>query len=186
MTTWFTADTHLGHLNIIDYCDRPYRKIDGQLDIEAMDNDLICRWNASVKDDDTVYMLGDFALGSVAKTTSYAERLRGHKILIRGNHDRHTIKKYLDIGFDRVEKHLWIEDNKYLLVHRPQSAEPWCLGPQKPVVLCGHVHEKWTRTSRVFTFPAKKPIDADFINVGVDVRRFSPCTLDDVLNTPKP
>lgn len=28
MATWFTADLHLGHRNIIDYCDRPFADVD--------------------------------------------------------------------------------------------------------------------------------------------------------------
>jgi len=35
MTTWFTADLHLGHCNIIDYCGHPFE------DAEAMNRALI-------------------------------------------------------------------------------------------------------------------------------------------------
>lgn len=27
MSTWFSADLHLGHANIIEYCDRPYASV---------------------------------------------------------------------------------------------------------------------------------------------------------------
>jgi calcineurin-like phosphoesterase family protein len=39
VTTWFTADLHLGHRNIIDYCNRPFR------DVEAMNNARLTRGN---------------------------------------------------------------------------------------------------------------------------------------------
>ncbi len=42
MTTWFTADTHFGHANIIRHCDRPFASI------EEMDDELIRRINERV------------------------------------------------------------------------------------------------------------------------------------------
>lgn len=60
MTTWFTADLHLGHRNIIDHCGRPFR------DAAAMNRSLIDRWNDVVDEGDDVWVLGDFALGKLA------------------------------------------------------------------------------------------------------------------------
>ncbi len=62
MATWFTADLHLGHRNIIDYCDRPFA------DVDAMNRALIDNWNHAVAEDDTVWVVGDFALGKIAET----------------------------------------------------------------------------------------------------------------------
>ena len=59
MTRWFTADLHFGHANIIRYCDRPWP------DVDAMDRGLINRWNATVADDDEVWVLGDVAMGRI-------------------------------------------------------------------------------------------------------------------------
>lgn len=58
MTTWFTADLHLGHRNIIDYCGRPFG------DAVAMNRALVDGWNNVVAEDDDVWVLGDFALGN--------------------------------------------------------------------------------------------------------------------------
>jgi len=82
MATWFTADLHLGHTNIIDYCDRPFA------DVDAMNRALIDNWNNAVRQDDTVWVLGDFALGKIAETLPIAGELNGHKLLLAGNHDR--------------------------------------------------------------------------------------------------
>ena len=82
MTTWFTADLHLGHRNIIDYCNRPFR------DVEAMNNALVENWNESIAADDTVWIVGDFALGKIADTLPMVGALHGNKILVAGNHDR--------------------------------------------------------------------------------------------------
>ncbi|MCP3936397.1 MAG: hypothetical protein GY708_13605 [Actinomycetia bacterium] len=62
MATWFTADLHLGHSSIIDYCDRPFANVD------AMNRALIDNWNHAVAEDDTVWVIGDFALGKIAET----------------------------------------------------------------------------------------------------------------------
>jgi len=44
MTTWFTADLHLGHRNIIEYCNRPFA------DVDEMNRALIANWNQVVGD----------------------------------------------------------------------------------------------------------------------------------------
>lgn len=83
--TLFVGDPHFGHGNIIRLAKRkPFE------DVEAMDVALIRNWNAMVNDDDTVYVLGDFALckGNRTKPSTYFYALKGRKILIRGNHDR--------------------------------------------------------------------------------------------------
>lgn len=48
MTTWFTADLHFGHANLINYSGRPFA------DAIAMNQALIERWNAPTHPDDTV------------------------------------------------------------------------------------------------------------------------------------
>jgi len=70
MTTWFTADLHLGHRNIIRYCDRRFESVG------VMNRALIARWNEIDDDDDTVRVLGDFALGTIADTLPRAGELR--------------------------------------------------------------------------------------------------------------
>ena len=51
--TFFTSDQHFGHFNIIRLCSRPFGTV------EEMDEALLSKWNAKVKADDTVYILGD-------------------------------------------------------------------------------------------------------------------------------
>ena len=76
MATWFTADLHLGHSNIIDYCGRPFANVD------AMSRALIDNWNQAIAEDDTIWVIGDFALGKTAETLPLVAELTGHKILI--------------------------------------------------------------------------------------------------------
>lgn len=80
-----SSDTHFGHQNIIRYANRPFA------DWRAMGESLIKRWNARVGETDTVYFLGDFAMGPGA-TTEYTvqvlNRLNGFKSIVLGNHDQ--------------------------------------------------------------------------------------------------
>lgn len=80
---FFTSDIHLGHKNIIKYCNRPYN------DLDEMHEDMIERWNAVVKPDSIVFILGDVAFHmSKTKIKELLNRLNGKKYLIMGNHDR--------------------------------------------------------------------------------------------------
>jgi calcineurin-like phosphoesterase family protein len=82
MTTYFTSDQHFGHLNIIRFCDRPFPGVD------AMNSRLVELWNETVTDDDTVWVLGDVALGALDESLAHIGRLAGRKLLVPGNHDR--------------------------------------------------------------------------------------------------
>lgn len=78
-----------------------------------MNEEIIRRWNETVGPDDTVYHLGDVALGPIRESLACIRRLNGHKILILGNHDRPFMKKdkpafdewmdtYIKAGFEDI------------------------------------------------------------------------------------
>jgi len=77
---WFTSDLHFGHRNVMTYCNRPWK------DIDEMTQGIIKIWNSTVKEGDTVYVLGDFSLNPKWSST-IVPLLKGNKILIPGNHD---------------------------------------------------------------------------------------------------
>jgi calcineurin-like phosphoesterase family protein len=52
-----------------------------------MNRDMVRRWNERVSTPDTVYHLGDFALGDPAMYPAYRKQLNGSIIPVRGNHD---------------------------------------------------------------------------------------------------
>ncbi len=182
MTTWFTADHHFGHHNILSYTHRPYD------DTEAMNRDLIRRWNDTVAPDDVVWVLGDFALGTIADTLPLAGALHGYKVLLAGNHDRcwavrgatadAWTQRYLDAGFDEIrqgQSTMTIGDVTVLLCHFPYTGDSHDhdrFVDQRPVdaggwLLHGHVHEGWAQRERM-------------INVGVDVRDYRPISIAEV------
>ncbi|MYB08786.1 MAG: hypothetical protein F4Y28_02245 [Acidimicrobiia bacterium] len=81
MGRWYTSDHHFGHQNIIRYCDRPFP--------DAMDKEMVARWNDVVADSDEVWILGDLVMGGKTQGLAYhVARLKGRKILVPGNHDR--------------------------------------------------------------------------------------------------
>jgi calcineurin-like phosphoesterase family protein len=79
---FFTSDTHFGHKNIIKYSNRPFA------DVSHMNEALIENWNALVSPEDTVYHLGDVALGPWEDWDKVLTRLNGYKVLVVGNHER--------------------------------------------------------------------------------------------------
>jgi calcineurin-like phosphoesterase family protein len=83
MTTWFSSDWHIGHKNILAYCNRPFR------DVEHMNNAIIGKINEMVAVDDTMYVLGDVALGNLEDSLSWIKKIKcQNMILVPGNHDR--------------------------------------------------------------------------------------------------
>ena len=87
MTTWFTADTHFGHENVIRYCHRPFTSA------AKMDDRLIENWNQTVKPDDIIYHLGDFTLLGKEPAERYFQHLSGRILVIPGGHDHRWIGK---------------------------------------------------------------------------------------------
>lgn len=182
MTTWFTADLHLGHRNIIDYCGRPFA------DVDAMNEALVERWNDVVAAVDTVWVVGDFALGKLADTLPLVDLLHGRKVLVAGNHDRcwdghgrradGWTERYLDAGFDEVlqgSTRIDIDGTSVVVCHFPyrgDSQQHDRYVEHRPIdrgdwLLHGHVHDRWIQTGRM-------------INVGADATDFRPIHSDTV------
>lgn len=117
MDIFVTSDLHFGHANIIKYENRPYK------DIEEMDNDLIEKWNGTVKQKDLVYILGDFSWYKGEKTNEILERLSGKKILVIGNHDEVFLKdkKFNKELFEEICYYKQLKHNKkvYVMFHYP-------------------------------------------------------------------
>jgi calcineurin-like phosphoesterase family protein len=183
MARYFTADLHLGHHNIIQYSERPFR------DVAHMSDELVGRWNSMVGPTDEVIVLGDFAMGRIAETLPTAARLNGRKVLLTGNHDRcwnghrkgvsAAAARYLEAGFDEIWQgvvDLHVSGNRVQVCHFPyrgDSHDHDRFTSHRPVddgawLLHGHVHQSWKVCDRM-------------INVGVDVWEYSPVSEDAIV-----
>ena len=161
---WFTADLHLWHGNIIKYCDRPFDSA------REMNQTILENYQESpISDDDTVYFLGDLMMGGPTKKLNlerYIDRMVGDKHLIMGNHDRLKPKDYIDIGFSSVHYPYFELEDGVVLAHDPATAVTGGLW------ITAHVHGAWE------TLPSR--YGGTLVNVGVDVRDFSPISYDEV------
>lgn len=81
------ADTHLWHAKVAE--------ARGYASVEAHDRDLVARWNETVREQDTVWHLGDVYLGGARGSGWDAvARLNGLKRLVLGNHDVYPLEIY--------------------------------------------------------------------------------------------
>jgi calcineurin-like phosphoesterase family protein len=108
---WLVGDTHFYHTNIIKYCNRPFSSID------EMNEKLIENWNRVVKASDTVYHLGDFGFAKKELLLAAFKRLNGNKHLIRGNHDKDSLKLPWASQHDLFD--FSCDDKFYALCHYP-------------------------------------------------------------------
>lgn len=181
MNTYWTSDLHINHVNILAFCNRPFK------DVNHMNEILIQNYNSVVQPEDKCYILGDFAMGPKNLHKGFLGRLNGYKVLIRGNHDG-TTQKMLDMGFNEVylNKLEIVDGLRVYMSHiPPKLVDPYqeagrtynpIFTPEPPghdVWLCGHVHGAWKRKGNV-------------INVGVDVRSYRPVSFKELLDTPQP
>lgn len=131
MKTFITSDLHFCHENIIKYEHLPF------IDTEEMNETIIKNWNSVVSKEDEVWVLGDVFFCSKEKAKEIMDKLNGHKYLIYGNHDNHSIQWFYDVGFDEVYKHAITLNGFIHLQHRP----PEYIREDAPnIYIYGHVH----------------------------------------------
>lgn len=181
---FFTADLHLGHTNIISFCNRPFASVD------AMNAALLANWTDTVGDDDEIWVLGDVAMGRIAETLPTIGSLPGRKHLVPGNHDRcwpghdrlrpQDEEMYIDVGFEIHPESVSFQLGEVPVTacHFPVAGDSQAedrFGDHRPEVpadtwlLHGHVHQSWQTNGRQ-------------INVGVDVWNFRPVSEEVLLD----
>lgn len=90
---WISSDLHFGHEAIVQLSRRPFSSV------EEMNRILIERWNAKVRPEDEIFVLGDLALCTFKEFEPIARRLNGKKTLVLGNHDHYSEGQYNKLGF---------------------------------------------------------------------------------------
>jgi len=166
--TWFTADTHFGHANIIKYSKRPFA------DVKEMDEALIENWNKLVRPKDVVWHLGDFAYRTTPPTPrrilDYRSKLHGEIHMVWGNHDdkyaRSAHHAYLGMFQSAQDyKYLRLNGEKITLLH--YGMRVWRNSHHGAWHLYGHSHGMLPALHRSF-------------DVGVDARNYRPIEFDEV------
>jgi calcineurin-like phosphoesterase family protein len=92
MVAFVTADTHFGHTKSITFLTPTGELLRPFNSVEEMDELMVDNWNKVVHKKDTVYHLGDVVIPR--SSLKLLDRLNGRKILIKGNHDRYSLKDY--------------------------------------------------------------------------------------------
>lgn len=171
-----TIDINILKLSIKDTFDKresfSYLKDYEQIkNIYEMNEYIIQKWNSIVKEDDTVYHLGDVGFGLVQEINRLVERLNGTKILLKGNHDfKIGTNTWKEVGFSEVYKKKIVLGN-LLLTHAPTED----VG-ENQINVFGHIHDK--------------PLDEKFekknhICVSCDVIDYTPVSVEEIMENNK-
>ena len=140
---------------------RPYNSV------EEMTEDLIAKWNETVKPEDTVYHLGDFGL------YKYRKLLNGKIVLICGNYeDDMSDEELYEYGFDEVHRGTYsikYNDTIITMQHEPYKIrDKRHLNKSGVINLFGHLH--------------KLCLAKEYgVNVGVDLHNFKPIDIDTIM-----
>ena len=169
---WFTADSHIGHRNIIKYCQRPFS------DVEEMNKTLISNWNKVVGINDYVFHLGDFSVGGAAEWTSLLDSLNGRIFLVLGNHDMNNVgqgfmRRFEDVAMQML---ITIDKQRVYLNHFPFL----CYG--------GAYRGTWQLFGHLHTSSCMSGIDTPRLHmlfprqydVGVDNNNYTPISFAEV------
>src|SRR5260221_10830632 len=116
-TVWSTADLHLGHANIIKFCQRPSLSSEERKraredargrwkvspeTVRCHDDALLSAINDRVAADDTLWLLGDFCWGGLPEATAYRDRIACRNVhMVWGNHDHRSIRPLFGNAFEQ-------------------------------------------------------------------------------------
>lgn len=157
---FFSADLHLGHSRIIQYCNRPFS---GH---EEMGEAILDRFNSVIKRGDMLYIIGDVAW-STYNQREFFDRLNTRAVhLILGNHDKHKPSEYA-AHFQWVGDYKKITVNKVPVVLFHYPIRSWNGKGQGGYHLYGHCHNTLPGIGRS-------------MDVGVDTNGFYPYSWEDV------
>ena len=193
-----TSDLHIGHKNVIPYCNRPYK------DAYEMNTDIVKRINDTVGENDILYINGDVSLNPNSMEW-FMQRIKCKNVhLIEGNHDkcfrknpRHMSEKiqnmrarYFKAGFKSIEQSINLKIGKYdvQLCHFPfvpkdVEKEDTRYLAQRPkdegqILLHGHSHCWYRKRGRQidvgFDGDLKVFSEADIIALIEDPRDYIP------------
>lgn len=135
---YYISDLHLFHEKAIKYDHRPFDCI------QEMHEVIMKNWNDRVTNGDIVYVLGDISLrGKNDDLIAFVARLKGRKVLIKGNHDDLSDYRYQQL-FSEICDYKEIQDSvgkkKYGLILSHYPIFSWKDMGRGKILLYGHTH----------------------------------------------
>ncbi|MCX7665352.1 MAG: metallophosphoesterase [Gemmataceae bacterium] len=189
--TWFTADLHLGHANIIRFCQRPFLSPEemalhqnnpkGNLRISAAtlarhDEILLASINESVQEHDTLWILGDFCWGGIEAAKKYRSRILCKNVhLVWGNHDPLGIAECFQRVHDQIL--ITVQGQDIFLNHYPMRS--WHRSFHGAWHLYGHVHGRLSQEDQAQPWLLVK-------DVGIDNCQYRPISFEEIQGYMKP
>lgn len=171
-TSWFTADPHFGHGNIIHHTGRPF------IDADEMDETILRNWNAVLKPGDRLYILGDFVgqRRPAPLIQHYFDLINLSPdaiVLVLGNHDNEqATRKVFRHVYTRYEyRHVKLpgETHRQRIVLDHYAMRVWNGSGKGTWHLYGHSHGNLEDLKTMKSF-----------DVGVDSHYFKLLSFDDV------
>ncbi len=133
MHYWLISDTHFGHDEMVEYCNRP----------KTFNEYLLASLSKDIGQDDVFIHLGDICIG---RDEYWHSQLMDNckafkKWLVLGNHDSKSISWYLNHGWDFVSYtiNLKMFGKSILFSHRPKADNGYDLN------IHGHLHNQGHR-----------------------------------------
>ena len=170
-SVFLTADPHFGHSGVCRFLRDDGSKLRPYETAEEMDEDMVQRWNDTVRPADKVYVLGDLVINR--KALKIMHRLNGSKVLIKGNHDIFKLEDYTPHFRDIRGYHVM---NGLILSHIPIHEES--LGRFSKNIH-GHLH--YRNVMRVKHPGATPEIDPRYWCVSVEHTDYRPILFEEVL-----
>jgi len=178
VAVFVTSDTHFGHKNICKgstvWTGDSYDRARDFPSFLEMDETLFNNINQLVKEDDTLYHLGDFAFGNNSNIINARRRIKCKDVrLIIGNHDwkinknpdilkmfNFPTKKNVLMPGDHCDRHI-------IMIHKPDGH----ISPHYPneFILHGHSH----KTTDL--------IEGNKMDVGCDGNSLTPYHLEEII-----
>lgn len=175
---FLTSDTHFGHAGVCRFTEADgVTKIRPWTDPDEMDEEMIRRWNDTVRPNDKIYHLGDVVINR--KSLSTLARLNGDKVLIRGNHDIFRDDEYREYFRELRAYHVL---NGMILSHIPLHESS--LG-RFGTNIHGHTHSNRVKKARGVDAKTGEILysnenDVRYHCVCVEATNFAPILLEDV------
>lgn len=191
---YYIADLHFFHGSLNTKMDHR-----GFVSTEAMNAYMIQKWNARVRKNDEVVILGDLSWGKAEETNELLKKLNGRLYLIEGNHDRFLANTAFDSSrFVWIKPYAELHDSrrKVILSHYPIMCYNGQYrlddrGNPKVYMLYGHVHDTYDqrlleqfqdmtrKSARKHMDGTMRSIPCNMINCFCMYSDYTPLTLDE-------